>query len=64
MLTPETIQLLGGTKKDVDKDKNDENAPKLESIEVALFSSLQSCQKWLSTQTKLWLLFQINNLQS
>ena len=34
------MQLLGSTKNDVDQDKNDENAPKLESIEVALFSSL------------------------
>ena len=34
MLTPETIKLLGSTKKDVDKDK--EIVPKLESLEVAL----------------------------
>ena len=36
MLTPETIKLLGSTKKDVDKDKDGEIAPKLESVEVAL----------------------------
>ena len=36
LLTPETIKLLGSTKKDVDKDKNGENVPKLDSIEVAL----------------------------
>ena len=28
LLTPETIQFLGSTKKDVDKDKNGENVPK------------------------------------
>ena len=27
---------MGGTKKDVHKDKNGENAPKLESVKVAL----------------------------
>ena len=36
LLTPETMRLLGSTKKDVDADKNSENVPKLESIEVVL----------------------------
>ena len=36
MLTPETMKLLGSTKKDVDKDKDGENVPKLESVEIAL----------------------------
>ena len=35
-LTPETIRLLGSTKKYVDSDKNSENVPKLGSIKVAL----------------------------
>ena len=30
------MKLLGSTKKDVDKDKNEENVPKLESVEVIL----------------------------
>ena len=30
------MKLLGGTKKDVDKDKDGEDVPKLESIEVVL----------------------------
>ena len=30
------MQLLGSTKKDVDKDKNGENVPKLEIVEVVL----------------------------
>ena len=36
MLTPETMKLLGSTKKDADSDKNSENVPKLESVEVVL----------------------------
>ena len=30
------MKLLGSTKKDSDKDKNGENVPKLESVEVVL----------------------------
>ena len=36
LLTPETMKLLGSTNKAVDKDKNSENVPKLESVEVVL----------------------------
>ena len=36
LLTPETMKLLGSTKKDVDKEKGGENVPKLESVEVVL----------------------------
>ena len=36
LLTPETMKLLGSTKKDVDSDKNSENVPKLKSVEVVL----------------------------
>ena len=36
LLTPETMKLLGSTKKVVDKDENGENVPKLESVEVVL----------------------------
>ena len=36
LLTPETMKLLGSTKKDVDSNKNSENVPKLESVEVVL----------------------------
>ena len=36
LLSPETIKLLGSTKKDVDKDKHGENVPKWESVEVVL----------------------------
>ena len=36
LLTPETMRLLGSTRKDVDADKNSENVPKLVSVEVVL----------------------------
>ena len=36
LLTPETMKLLGSTKKLVDKDKNGENIPNLEIAEVVL----------------------------
>ena len=36
LLTLETMKLLGSTKTDVDKDKDGENKPKLESVEVVL----------------------------
>ena len=36
LLTPETMKLSGSTKKVVGKDKNGENVPKIESVEVAL----------------------------
>ena len=36
MLTPETVKLLGSTKKDDDKDKDGEIVTKLESVEVVL----------------------------
>ena len=36
LLSPETIKLLWSTKKDVDQDKDGEDVPKLESIEVVL----------------------------
>ena len=36
LLTPETMRLLGSTEKDVDKDKDGELVPKLESVEVVL----------------------------
>ena len=55
MLSPETMKLLGSTKKDVDKDKDGEDAPKLESAEVVLMhcnlvnNSYQQASKVLFT---------------
>ena len=39
LLTPETMNLLGSTKKVVDQSKNGENVPKLESVDVVLVHS-------------------------
>ena len=36
LLSPETIKLLGSTKKDNDKNKNGEDVPKLRSLKVVL----------------------------
>ena len=36
LLIPETMKLLGNTKKVVDKDKNGENLPKLEIVKIVL----------------------------
>ena len=36
MLTADPIKILGSAKKDVDKDKDGEIVPKLESVEVIL----------------------------
>ena len=36
LLSPETMKLLGSTKKDVDQDKEGEDVLKLESAEVVL----------------------------
>ena len=36
MLSPETIKLLGSTKKDINQDKDGEDVPILESVEVVL----------------------------
>ena len=36
MLSPETMKLLGSTKKDADKDKDGEGIPKIESVKVVL----------------------------
>ena len=35
LLAPETMKLLGSTKKDVDQNKDRDDVPKLESVEVA-----------------------------
>ena len=36
LLSPETMKLLGSTKKDADKDKYGEDIPKIESVKVVL----------------------------
>ena len=59
-----TMKLLGSTEKDVDKDKNGENVPKLESTEVVLVHC-NLVKTIISTHQKFYLLLhQINNLEN
>ena len=63
-LTPETMRLLGSTKKDVDADKNSEYVPKLESVEVVLLHC-NLVKNDYQHSSKIYLgLFQINDLVS
>ena len=58
LLTPETIKLLGSTKKVVDENENGENVPKLESVELVfvhcnlVIYDYQQTSKVLSTFVK------------
>ena len=52
LLSPETMKLLGSVKKDVDNDKDGEDPPKLESVEVVLvhwYNGYQPASKVLFT---------------
>ena len=64
LLTLETMKLLGSTKKDVDKDKDGEIVPKLESVK--LFECIIIYSKMIiNTHQKFYLvLFRTNNLDS
>ena len=61
LLSPETMKLLGSTKKDVDQDNGD--VPKLESVEVVLVHCNLVNKNYQQTSNVL-LLYQINNLDS
>ena len=58
------MRLLGSTKKDVDSDKNSENVPKLESVEVVLVHCNLVKNDYQLYQKFYLVLFQINNLVS
>ena len=65
LLTPETMRLLGNTKKDADKDKNGGIAPKLEFVEVVLVHcNLVKNDYQHSPKVSFISLFQTNNLDS
>ena len=64
LLTPETVRLLGSTKKDVDADKNSEKVPKLESVEVVLVHCNLVKNDYQHTSKFYLVLFRINNLGS
>ena len=58
------MKLLGSTKKDVDSDKNSENVPKSESVEVVLVHCNLVKNDYQLYQKFYLVLFQINNLVS
>ena len=58
------MRLLGSTKKDLDSDKNSENVPKLESIEVVLVYCNLVKNDYQHTSKVYLVLFRINNLES
>ena len=64
LLTPETMKLLGNTKKVVDKDKNGENVPKLESVEVVLVHCNIVKNDYQHSSKFYLLLFQTKNLDN
>ena len=64
LLTSETMRLLRSTKKDVDSDKNSENVPKSESVEVVLVHCNLVKNDYQLYQKFYLVLFQINNLVS
>ena len=62
MLSPETMRLLGSTKKYVDQDKDGEDVPRLESAEVVL-THCNLVNNNINKHLKYYLLLcQINNL--
>ena len=63
LLSSETMKLLGSTKRDIDQDKDGEDVPKLESIELVLMNC--NLVTIINKHQKYYLLlFQINNLDS
>ena len=64
LLSPETMKLLGSTEKDVDKDKNGEDVPKLKPVEVVLVHCNLVNNSYQQTSKVFLLLCLINNLVS
>ena len=58
------MKLLGSTKKDVDSDKNSENVPKLESVEVVLVHFNLVKNDYNIHQKFYLVLFRINNFDN
>ena len=64
LLFPEIMKLLGSTKKDFDQDKNGEDVPKVESVEVVLVHCHVVNNNYQQASKVLLPLCQINNLDS
>ena len=64
MLTPETMKVLENGKKDVDKDNDGENTPKLEYVEVVLVHCNLVQNDYQHLPKFYLLLFQMNSSDS
>ena len=64
LLSSETMKLLGSTKKDVDQDKDGEDVPKLESVEVVLVHCNLVNNNYQKHQKYHLLLYRRNKLDS
>ena len=64
LLSPEIMKLLGSLKKDADKDKDGEDVPKLESVEVILLQYNLVNNSYQQALKYCLLLYLINNLVS
>ena len=65
LLSPETMRLLESTKKYVDKNKDGEDVPKLESVEIFLVQCKQVNSNYQQvSKVSILLSYQLNNLDS
>ena len=64
ILSSETMKLLGSTKENVDQDKNGDDVPKLESVEVVLVHCNLVNNNYQQASKVLFIFYQINNLGS
>ena len=62
MLSLETMQLLGSSKKDIDQNKDGENVPKLETVEVGLVHRNLVNNNYQQASKVLFTLYQTNSL--
>ena len=59
-----TMELLGSTKKDDDQDKEEEDVPRLDSVEVVSVHCNLVNNNYQQVSRVLFTLYQINNLDS
>ena len=62
LLSKETMKLLGSTKDTIDADKNSENVPRLENVEVVLVHCNLVNNSYQQASRVLFTLYQINNM--
>ena len=62
LLSKETMKLLGSTKDIIDADKNGENVPRLENVEVVLVHCNLVNNSYQQHSKVLFFLYQLNNM--